>query len=635
MVTNTLIPWYYRMMELLGRLNCLKHVPFFGLVIGLTLFSCQNNQRINFNQISTLDFEESLKLIDNEKDPVHWVHLLELKLSYLTKDSTYDPKMTRALGYLNQRSLAEKNSIGQNLYDRLISYRFVTIGQIDSAILYAQMARLNATLHDSIDRLITYQCLGVAYYYQNQNSDSTRKYWQKGYKEAVLTKNNLMIELFASNLGSFYYNNGNTRSARNLFLIASEAGLKIKRPNSMLINNIICTLMDESEFNQADTFWIKNQQILNEDLSTYNGQLYLLNRVKLLHELNRYDEANTLLASCKIQQLKPILRKEFIWVTLSAQFAAGNFSGFQDSFFRPIIQSNTDYFAFHLKNKLQQHIKRTEIQTFLNTIYSYYSDSSQYQSLSKIYKAKICELLATYQQLSNQPLAIKFYKSAIQLHSESIQEEKKEQLRTIEELDQLDNQFKEIKNKEEIISQQNQRQQVTLSLFGFVVVIVILGIWATRNYLKIKNIQQKQLQTEQNALLKEKELDNRIVEYSKSVIERNEKIKKEILNTIKTIPNDIKFKINQVFRDHFISAPFAGKENPKIANQLIKEKDDWNIQYPGFNDLNKTEKRVMVLTMENYRPKEIANVLGVSTQYVRNVKSRLKTKLNLKEDWGA
>jgi DNA-binding CsgD family transcriptional regulator len=59
------------------------------------------------------------------------------------------------------------------------------------------------------------------------------------------------------------------------------------------------------------------------------------------------------------------------------------------------------------------------------------------------------------------------------------------------------------------------------------------------------------------------------------------------------------------------------------------------VQFPGFNDLNKTEQRVLALTMELYRPKEVANVLGVSTQYVRNVKTRLKLKLNLPDNWGA
>jgi hypothetical protein len=119
------------------------------------------------------------------------------------------------------------------------------------------------------------------------------------------------------------------------------------------------------------------------------------------------------------------------------------------------------------------------------------------------------------------------------------------------------------------------------------------------------------------------------------MIERNEKIKKEILNTIDTAPNKFKIGVTQIFKDFQFINPISEAENPKIANQIIQEKDDWNVQFPGFNDLNKTEQRVLALTMELYRPKEVANVLGVSTQYVRNVKTRLKLKLNLPDNWGA
>lgn len=622
-------------MELLKRLNGLKYAKVISLVFGVTLLGCNTDQRIAYKQISELDIEESLKIIDLEKDPVHWVHLFEKKVGSLKKDSSHDIKINRALSYVIKRSITENNPIGQNVYERLNSYRFVTLGQIDSAIHYAQKARISATIHDSIDPLSTYQCLGVAYYYQNQNSDSTRKYWQKGYKEAVLTKNYVMIELFASNLGSFYYNNGNTRNARNLFLIASEASLKIDRQNSMNINNIICTLMDEGEFNEADTFWIKNQKILNEDLNSYNGQLYHLNRVKLLHSLGRHKEASLLLTKLNTKLLKPTLQREFAWVSLVTQFAEGRFSGFSDSFLKPIIQENIDYFAYHLRNDLKEQINQPEIQTFLSEINSFYSNSNKFKDLSKTYQSSIYELLASNYKRTNPAKAVPFYENAIKTKDESIKEEVKNQERTIEELRQLENLFAEIRDKEQIISNQNKQQKVTYVLFGFVLIIVVLGIWITRNQLKIKNIKQKQLETEQQALIKENELNNRIVEYSKSMIEQNEKIKIEVLNTVATASKSVKNQTSKIFSKFQLSTSISAIENPKIANQLIKEKEEWNAKYPGFNDLNKTEQRVLVLTMENYRTKDISNVLGISIQYVRNVRSRLKRKLNLPNNWGA
>ncbi len=484
-------------MERLRLLNYFQRAPLVGLIICITLFSCQNKNRISYAEISKLDFEESLKIIDQEKDPVNWVLLVEKKISNFKNDSTRNSQTNRAIEYINQRSLAENNPIGQNAYERVKSYQFITLGQIDSAIYYAQKARLSAKLHDSINSMMTYQCLGVAYYYQNQNSDSTRKYWQKGYKEAVLNKNNLMIELFATNLGSFYYNNGNTRNARNLFLIASEASLKIKRPSAILINNIICTLMDEMEFKQADAFWIKHQNILNEDLASYSGQLYLLNRVRLLHLLGRYKESNKLLALLKPQQLNKTLYKEFASVSLLNQVASGSFNGFSDSFLKPIIQEHIVYCAYNLSTTLQEQINHPEIKTLLSEINRYCLDTSRLNGISKTYQSGIYELLANYNERTNPAKAIQLYKNAIRTKNESIKEQNQTQNRTIEEFQQLENLFVEIRNKEEIISQQNKQQKVTLSLFGFVLIIVVLGIWITRNNLKIKNIKQQQLETEQ------------------------------------------------------------------------------------------------------------------------------------------
>jgi DNA-binding CsgD family transcriptional regulator len=54
-----------------------------------------------------------------------------------------------------------------------------------------------------------------------------------------------------------------------------------------------------------------------------------------------------------------------------------------------------------------------------------------------------------------------------------------------------------------------------------------------------------------------------------------------------------------------------------------------------LKQLTKVEQRVYVLAQSDYRPKDIANMLGYSVQYVRNVKSRIRKKLDLDRNWGA
>jgi precorrin-6B methylase 1 len=100
----------------------------------------------------------------------------------------------------------------------------------------------------------------------------------------------------------------------------------------------------------------------------------------------------------------------------------------------------------------------------------------------------------------------------------------------------------------------------------------------------------------------------------------------EALNQVEAIYTEIREKERQIEKESQIEDVVAldSDENPGIAQKIIEENHDWDRKYPGFESLNKTEKRVFVLTMENYGSKEIAHVLGVAVQYVRNVKSRLR-----------
>ena len=228
----------------------------------------------------------------------------------------------------------------------------------------------------------------------------------------------------------------------------------------------------------------------------------------------------------------------------------------------------------------------------------------------------------------------KYFKKALKLTLNARIEENKTQQKVIDELNQLEETFQEIKNREDIIEENKKTQHALIVALILISIILILGIGTTRSYLKLKNIEKAKLESEQESLIREQALNNRIVEYSKSIIERNSRLRNEISSVISTAPNSLKTSINQVLKDFQINS-INPEENPTIAKQLLKENDNWNDQYPGFDKLNKTEQRVFVLTMESYRPKDVATVLGVSTQYVRNVKSRLKSKLNLDQNWGA
>ncbi len=613
-----------------------KFQRLYKTTIQLSLFlffiiSCTKQEKIKFSEIQNLSTDSAILLINQDKNKIHWPQLCGQYLSELAQKKEDTAKSNPMYRYLYNRSIKESNPVGFEYYNRYVSFNFITKGEYDSALFYGYKALALKSKHDSIDPLHAYHLIGLAYFYKNQNSDSTNYYWTKGYKEAELNKDDDMIIHFGINLGTYYYNKGNTRNARSLFLKAKEVCIKIHRENGILINNIVNTFIDEQQYKEADKFWLQNSALLTRDISVYTGQLFLINRVNLLQLMERYDEAEKKLSLLHYDSVKPNLLLPYTRIYLTNKIHNNDFRFTEDTIWRNHILANAPYFAHNLEGHLTK-IDPSKIGFFINKLVDISSDSVQFNEISYHQRAKICKFLAYHYKNKNPSTALNYYYQTIEYLNQAKLEEKKTQQKVIDELLQLENIDKVIKQQEEVIQNTRKTQQALLISLVLVCIILILGIWIMRNHLKIKNFEKSTLQMEQDSLKREKELNNRIVEYSKSIIDRNTKLKSELLTAVNTAPNAIKLRIIQVLNEFNISN-INPEENPTIAKQLIKDKNNWNDQYPGFDNLNKTEQRVFVLTMESYRPKEIANVLGVSTQYVRNVKTRLKAKLNLQEDW--
>ena len=611
-----------------------KMTKFFTLSILLILFSigCTPSKKLKIVEISNLPIDSVLLKIDEVKNEVHWTRLCSQYLADLGSKTEKDADFKPMLDYLLNRSKRENSYLGLDAYYRFKSYQMITHGKIDTAMAFAYQALSFVNKHDSIEPMHAYHLLGMAFFYKNQQSDSTQYYWSKGYKEAELKKDYPMIMHFSLNLGTYYYNKGNTHNARSLFMRAKEIGIKTNQENPILINNILNTLLDEHQYEEADKFWKANEAKLTGDRNLYKGQLFLINRANLLRLLNRFEEANHKLNELPKDSVKPTLLLPYTRIFVINQIHKNDYAFTKDSFWKSQLLNNAPYFCGSFL-RYSNNIKYENIDFYTQKLIEIASDNEQLKLTSFAQKADISKYLGNYFALSNPKKALEFYKKSSQYNDSALTDELKTQQKVIDELNYLSQTYDEIKKKEEIIQKNKHTQKYLIGALILITLVLILSVLVALNYIKIKNIEKIKLQNEQDALIREQELNNRIVEYSKSIIDRNAKLRSEIMGTVDAAPSSMKNQLNQVLKD-FQIAGINPIENPNIAKQLIRAKDDWNEQFPGFEELNKTQQRVFVLTMENYRPKEIANVLGVSTQYVRNVKSRLKTKLNLKEDWG-
>ena len=127
---------------------------------------------------------------------------------------------------------------------------------------------------------------------------------------------------------------------------------------------------------------------------------------------------------------------------------------------------------------------------------------------------------------------------------------------------------------------------------------------------------------------KEKQLNNRIIELSKSIIIKSS----ELGNTINTSTNNSAKELYMIKRELAKFSNYDNIEQPEIADKLYTNNELYEKAFPSLNAFNKTEKRIFALSIEDYKVKEISTLMGLSSQYVHNVRSRLKKKVGLNED---
>ena len=60
--------------------------------------------------------------------------------------------------------------------------------------------------------------------------------------------------------------------------------------------------------------------------------------------------------------------------------------------------------------------------------------------------------------------------------------------------------------------------------------------------------------------------------------------------------------------------------NPQMADNFIKENDLLLNKYPIIKEMNLTERRIFILSVEGFKSKDISNLVGVTPQYIHNVR---------------
>jgi hypothetical protein len=147
------------------------------------------------------------------------------------------------------------------------------------------------------------------------------------------------------------------------------------------------------------------------------------------------------------------------------------------------------------------------------------------------------------------------------------------------------------------------------------------------------------------------ELESELKEKELEMLKQNQEKQQNTVFTSKLILNKIDELILKIKNSNLSNNPtmvdikielerLKGVELP-IEGETIEESDIFekyqylSEKFPSLTEMNSTSYKILVLSILDNAPKDIANLLNLNMQYVRNVRSKLKKELSeqMGENW--
>mgnify|MGYP000876758754 CR=1 FL=1 len=587
----------------------------------LFFFACEENPSNVAKQISdTSNLDSAQKLLDEFPTEEVATAFYKRVKQYCQEnpDTLATNKYIEAIFQIAEK---KRSTHIQNLAEQCKTMQQFLAGNSAVSQFWAQQMLQSAMSDPSIDVLDNYHLAGIAYYSNADLVDSTLKYWKLGFQTAVEKNDEYRIYFFANNLGTLFYELDMAVISRSFFLKAlSQAKLK-NTVSPVLVNNILNTLEQTDDITGAIDFYEENKALFNVDPSKFQNQSVYLNSININQRLEKYDLSDSLIRSFRIDEIHPSLKPQYTSLHLRQYINTG------DTFFiRNKIRQEAQLHGIGVLQNIGYAIKGTK-DTKLDFLWKIIESdvNNRLMSLNNTNDRHLLtalDLLIDRYKNRNTKLHLK-YQLAYGEVSRSVLNNEAEINHYIDEVKRVEDLFDKlmVRNKELDYQRSNMRQMVML-LF-LLLVILIISVLYHRNKIKLKQNQEEILLKEKDILVRENAMNHRMVEFSKELIVFNKKIKTE-LDRINFSGDNTEFL--KKFRSDLLGFVSVNLEqNPKAVDYTFEQGNkEKSLNEAKWERLNKTEKRAYTLFKEGFKANEIAGMLGVTTQYVYNLKARMK-----------
>lgn len=485
---------------------------------------------------------------------------------------------------------------------------------------------------------------GLSFYSVNVikhgNLDSSRTISKYGYDLAVKTSNHRFIYFYAINLGYLMNSARYYGAAQMYFEQALKSADQIKLDKTVLLNNMLSIMVTEHNEIEAEALWKKYFEPFKCDTQSYIGQLLIMNRCLHFQNLKKYDLAENWIrlivdssdnrdikynsVRIKAAQLLATTGSNGDLLERNRDLLISAFPSSFEDFQRNIyveLEKNPKYFTIKEIEELEQMALQDQ-SGYEYRIYLPYIE----QVKAKIYavNGKYPEAYAMSERSQSTIQQMNSYQDTLRKSDLS------EKLKINDLKNQIDISTKELSQRN-FESKLYQWVSILLGAICFLVVYLILKERSINKYkekLYLQEIASAEIQSEN--LRRENEMNNRIITLSKLIISKVDVVNKMLSN----ITQDNFQTAIKGIRGEFMNIQNAVSDaQPQLADKLLEDYSSIQNDFPNVVNLSITEKRIFVLSINGYNTKEIAGLLGLTSQYVNNARSSIRKKLEIHVNW--
>ena len=537
----------------------------------------------------------------------------------------------KLLMYINDRVSRDNTEYG--IASSFVGRGLVSLkkGEMDSVIFFIQEAEKIMPM--SNNRCSYFELIAM-YHFTRGDLKMSKNYLNKGLEEAIRHRDQVKRRFFLNKLGSICFNEALYGAASKYFLEVYSTYPSGKGVPAELIGNIISVKIVEGNYQEAETFWKKNEELLASARDKYSRQLIAMNRMELNMHLERWDEGAELMQSMPDSVILNNLRIVYLANQLTL-VKEKNPDALSRVLGKKMDWVSEDYFGAvtRLKPFLLEAIRLDETFVLADSLMSWkdavaeqFEDNplalaNHHELLSAIFRQKD-EMKEAYEalQVSNE------YKDRYHLLDDSV---KRADFTAKKDFESM--KTKQFAFEKELL-QQKKINGYLAGTYGSVVLtllLLVLFLWA-RQTAKKKELDWAQMQLhvqveEKEFLQKEKELNARIIGMSELVMEKSLELSKKL----KQLNTNNSPEIETLRKELEALGRVETTSRPQIADSKFKEQGDIFEHYPQLKAMNLTEKRIFILSVDGYKSKDIAAIVGVTPQYIHNVRSKIRKVLGV------